>query len=402
MDKANVFWVSIDSLRKDFLYTYDPRHNRANFIDELAEQGCTFENTFPGGNWTMPSHATMLTGLDATSHTIWSWAHRFAPGTRTAFDLFHDAGYSTGCFAIPQLGSLFSDSPIDYTGTATSPGLLKCISGDDPFFVFWHTYNVHYPYGMVVPKDYNDARADYDHPSRALNYIRHLVTTGQEEVIYDSYRREISNAARFLRIIANKLKALGKLENTYFIITADHGEAWEPFVSFHCNFNEAVINIPLIIAGPDILPSRIPTPVSSVNLLPTVLQLCQAATDEALEGFDGESLTPLMARRAADERPLVIAGPDGVRNRHRYLAVRQGAWMLISGLGYWRESFHRINGGGVSENLLDSALDAEAQNALEEFRAVAERHCDRLQGRKDHVVELSDITEKKLKAFGYV
>ncbi|HKY04049.1 MAG TPA: sulfatase-like hydrolase/transferase, partial [Blastocatellia bacterium] len=360
------------------------------------------ENTFPGGNWTMPSHATMLTGLDATSHTIWSWAHRFAPGTKTAFDLFHDAGYKTGCFAIPQLGSLFSDSPIDYNGTATSPGLLKCISGDDPFFVFWHTYNVHYPYGMVVPKDYNDARADYDHPSRALNYIRHLVTTGQEEVIYDSYRREIANAARFLRIIANKLKALGKLENTYFIITADHGEAWEPYVSFHCNFNEAVINIPLIISGPDILPSRISNPVSSVNLLPTVLDLCSAADGEAMEGFDGESLTPLMARRTADDRPLVIAGPDGIRNRHRYLAVRQRDWMLISGLGYWRESFHRINGDGVSANLLDSALDTEAQNILDEFRAVAERHSDRLQGRKDHVVELSDITEKKLKAFGYV
>ena len=81
----------------------------------------------------------MLTGLDATSHMIWSWAHRLAEGTRTAFDLFHDAGYTTGCFAIPQLGSLFSGSPIDYVGSTTDPRLLKCLSSDKPFFAFWHT-----------------------------------------------------------------------------------------------------------------------------------------------------------------------------------------------------------------------------------------------------------------------
>lgn len=402
MKGANVFWVSIDSLRRDFLYTYRPQGNRHTFIDEIADSGSVFESAYPGGNWTMPSHATMLTGLDATSHMIWSWAHRFAPETRSAFDYFHDAGYTVGCFSIPQLGSLFSQSPIDYVGSSADPRLLKCLGNDQPFFAFWHTYNVHYPYGMVVPKDYNDAKADYDHPSRALNYLRHLIVTGQQEIIFDSYRREIQSAARFIRGVADKLRALGKLENTYFIITADHGEAWEPLTSFHCNFKEEVIKIPLIISGPDIAPSRVAAPVSLVGLLPTVMELCGLEVDETGQGFDGESLLPLMARKTSAEPPLVIAGPDGVRNRHRYLAIRQGEWMLISAMGYWRESFHQVGNGWRSENLLDQELTVEARNSLEEFRAIAERHAERLLSRKDHVVEISKVTEKKLQALGYV
>ena len=402
MKGANIFWVSIDSLRKDFLRTYRPQHNRATFIDEMAKQGCVFENAFPGGNWTMPSHATMLTWLDATSHMIWSWSHRFAQDTRTAFDYFHDAGYAVGCFAIPQLGSLFSHSPIDYVGQTADPALLKCLNSDKPFFAFWHTYNVHYPYGMMVPKDYNDAKADYDHPSRALNYLRHLIVTGQQEIIFDSYRREIQNAARFIRVVAEKLRSLGKLENTYFIITADHGEAWEPFTSFHCNFKEEVLSIPLIISGPDVAPSRVAAPVSLVSLLPTMLDLCGIDVQEDVTLFDGQSLLPMIAQKTSEEPSFVIAGPDGIRNRHRYLAIRQGEWMLISALNHWRESFHHVSNGVRSENMLHKELSAEARNSLEEFRAIAERHAERLLSKKDNVIEISKVTEKKLQALGYV
>jgi arylsulfatase A-like enzyme len=402
MKRANVFWVSIDSLRSDFLQTYAHAGNRYTFIDELADRGCVFENAFPGGNWTMPSHATMLTGLEATSHMIWSWKHRFEEGTRTAFDHFHQAGYSTGCFSIPQLGALFSESSVGHAGATADPGLLKVIGGDDPFFVFWHTYNVHYPYGMVAPRDYDDASADYDQPSRTLNYIRHLVVNGREEIVFDSYRREIQNAARSIRVISEKLKRLGKLDNTYFVITADHGEAWQPNTSFHCNFSEEVIRVPLIITGPGISPSRVATPLSQVDLLPTVLELCEIDAGESAERFEGESVVPRMAFSDGLERPLVIAGPDGVRNRHRYLAIRQGDWMLISSLGYWRESFHRVNGGGRSENVLDREMPTDGRRALEEFRAIAQRHAERLLTKKDNVVELSTATEKKLQAFGYV
>jgi hypothetical protein len=61
-----------------------------------------------------------------------------------------------------------------------------------------------------------------------------------------------------------------------------------------------------------------------------------------------------------------------------------------------------VNGSGVSENLLDGPLSLQASNSLEEFRAIAERHSERLSSKKDNLIELSKVTEKKLQAFGYV
>jgi arylsulfatase A-like enzyme len=402
MKGANVFWVSVDSLRRDFLHAYAPSLMRSTYLDELGQTGCVFENAFPGGNWTMPSHASMLTGLDTTSHMIWSWQHRFTPGTQTAFDLFHRAGYTVGCFAIPQLRDLFAGLPIDYAGNSDDPRLLKCLDSPKPFFVFWHTYNVHYPYGIVTPKDYDDALADYDHPSRTLNYIRHLIAAGRSEIIHDSYRREIQRTARFIQGVVAKLKQVGKLENTYFIITADHGEAWSEQATFHCNFDEEVLRVPLFVCGCDIEPSRASAPVSQTGLLPTVLELCEVGAEEEREECDGESLVPHLSRRNLDERPVVIAGPNGARARHRYLAVRRGGWMLVTATNHWAESFYRVGGEGRSENLLHGLLPPEGGEALEELRAVAERHVERLCGKKDNVVELSRITEKKLRALGYV
>lgn len=402
MKRPNVFWISIDSLRRDFLATYAPRQNRHTFLDELAGRGCVFENAFPGGNWTMPSHATMLTGLDTTSHMVWSWKHRFAPGTPTAFDLFHQAGYTTGCFAIPQLAALFDEQPLDQRGQSDSPGLLKCLESPRPFFVLWHTYNVHYPYGIVVPRDFDDAQADYDMPSRTLNYLRHLVVTGQTELIHDSYRREVQQAARFVQGVVTKLKRLGKFEDTYFVITADHGEVWQPGTTFHNNFREGVLRVPLAITGPGVEPGRVEGPVGQADLLPTLLELCGAAPPELLDTFDGRSLLPRMSGAEGAGHHVVIAGPDGGRARHRYLAVRDAGWMLLSAMNHWCESFHRADEHGLSGNLLDGPLPEDGRRALEEFRAVAGRHTERLLSNTDRLTGLSDVTEKKLRALGYV
>lgn len=402
MKKHNVFWISVDSLRRDFLSIYHPGNGRHTYLDELAEQGCIFENAFPGGNWTMPSHATMLTGSDVTSHMIWRWNHRFAEGTQTAFDIFHNAGYTTGCFAIPQLSDLFSGRPIDHAGLSNSPNLLKCLTSPDPFFAFWHTYKVHYPYGIEPPKDYSDAETDYDLGGRSLNYIRHLIINGQTEIIIDSYRREIQEVARFVRAVVSKLKKLGRFEDTYFIITADHGEAWQIDRTFHCNFREEVLRVPLAISGPGIRPSRVSSIVSLASLLPTVLELCGFEDARYAESFDGESLLPKMDCRPDDERPVVVGGPNGARSNHPYLAVRQGEWMLVKALNHYMESFHRIGENGVSPDLLSRPIPDAGRKMLEEFRSIAERHAERLLSRRSSVVELTRETEKKLQALGYV
>lgn len=403
MQRPNIFWISIDSLRRDFLSVYNQQRTCYTYLDELAEQGCIFENAFPGGNWTMPSHATMLSGLDITSHMIWSWAHRFAAETQTAFDIFHKSGYSTGCFAIPELRDLFSRHLVDSSGQADSPLLFKTLDTDNPFFVFWHTYNVHYPYGIKAPKyfDLDADEVDYDAGGPTMSYLRHLIATGRTDLITDAYGSEIQRAARFIRGVASKLKRLGKFENTYFIITADHGEAWRLNGLFHCNFVEEVLQVPLAITGPEILPSRVRSLVSLSSLLPTVMELCGLNTED-YEMFDGESLRPLIDGAQPEERPLVIGGPDGIRSKYNYIAVRQSNWMLIKALDFYTESFHRVEDGGISVDLSFCQIPEAGLRVREELRSIADRHADRLLSNTANKVALSTDTQKKLRALGYV
>jgi arylsulfatase A-like enzyme len=402
MKHPNVFWISIDSLRRDFLWLYEPSKNTSTYLDELGATGAVFENAFPGGNWTMPSHASMLTGLDATSHMIWSWQHRFPHGITTAFDIFGQAGYTTGCFAFPMLGELFAKLPIDYFGKTDDPALLKCMDSDRPFFLFWHTYDVHYPYGISAPADYDDADADFDHFSRNTNYVRHLINSDRKELILDSYRTRLHAVAQLVRRMAAKLKRSGKFENTYFVITADHGEAWEPFTTFHCNFEQEVMRIPLAITGPRIAPVRLGPAVSQIDLLPTLLSLCGLRGDDADEMFDGGIMPQGFALDDQDQTPVVIAGPAGARNRHRYLAIRNGEWMLITSPEHWQESFHRIGSNGISRDLMGHPLTPDGNKSLEEFRAVAERQTERMLAKRDNVVALSAATAGKLRALGYL
>jgi hypothetical protein len=119
--------------------------------------------------------------------------------------------------------------------------------------------------------------------------------------------------------------------------------------------------------------------------------------------FDGVSLLPKLNTLTDDVRQhVVIAGPDGGRVRHRYVAVRNSQWMLVTAMNHWSESFHQIRENEASTNLLTTSLPEAGRLALEEFRSIAERHAERLLSKKDNITELSDTTAKKLHALGYV
>lgn len=399
--KPNVFWISIDSLRKDFLHAYAPLKMRQTYLDELAESGCVFENAFPGANWTPPSHACMLTGLDASSHSVWSWSNRLDSGIKTAFDLFHESGYVTGCFALPHLGELFAETKVDHAGETLSPSLFKCIESSGPFFAFWHTYNVHYPYGIECPMDF-EGESDYDFGHAGLNYLRHLILTGQSEIITESYRREVQAVSRFVKIVTSRLRKLGKLENTLFIITADHGEAWRPNITFHCNFEEEVLRVPLAIAGPGIVPSRASTVVSLSGLLPTVMELCGLEAESLNAGFDGASFASEINGGCGQASPIVLGGANGGFSNHNYVAVRDARWMLIKAVNHPFESFHQVCSAGSSTNLLDRELPDDGARSLQEFRSILERQVERSLSNKQITVPPGKETERKLRALGYV
>ena len=73
-DSPNVLLVVLDTVRADHLGAYGYHRATSPNLDALAAEGVLFENAFAAAPWTLPSHASIFTGLHATTHGT-GWEH---------------------------------------------------------------------------------------------------------------------------------------------------------------------------------------------------------------------------------------------------------------------------------------------------------------------------------------
>ena len=109
-----------------------------------------------------------------------------------------------------------------------------------------------------------------------------------------------------IRLIHRTLRETGRLDDTYFIFTSDngyfHGEhrfVWGKFLPY-----EESAKVPLVVAGPGVRADRVSTPVSQLDIAPTVLEL--ADLEAGGMEFDGRSLAPHLRGENAPARAVVI------------------------------------------------------------------------------------------------
>jgi hypothetical protein len=101
--------------------------------------------------------------------------------------------------------------------------------------------------------------------------------------------------------------------NTYVVLTSDHGELLyshpEDFLSFdHRSLYDAVLHIPLIVAGPDVPRGKTVAALgSNIDTAPTVLALGGAPP---LNDAQGHSLTPIIQGKASSVNNEVFAEED--------------------------------------------------------------------------------------------
>ena len=73
-NSPNVLFVVLDTVRADHLGAYGYHRATSPNLDALAAEGVLFENAFSAAPWTLPSHASIFTGLHATTHGT-GWEH---------------------------------------------------------------------------------------------------------------------------------------------------------------------------------------------------------------------------------------------------------------------------------------------------------------------------------------
>ncbi len=337
--QPNVLLISLDTLRADRLSLYGYRHRTSPAIDAWArEQGVTFEKTVAPSPWTLPSHVSMFTGLDALAHGVNHLSTSMSPDLPSLTGLLRRAGYHTAAitgsgfvgpgFGIEHHFDRFRWWPHEAGGADEIDTHIETVLewleelSDRPFFLFFHTYEVHSPYLRRRPhfKAFGGRRQDLGtEPLSAssttapeIEGFKHrsqLYWAGKPASVEPAalsalYDAGIAHADAVVGRLLKRLRRLDLAADTIVVLTSDHGESLgEHGLYGHNNLYDDNLLVPLVISYPRRLPAagRVERQVRLIDLMPTVLDLAGVETPP---GLDGESLVPLATGdQPGDETP---------------------------------------------------------------------------------------------------
>jgi choline-sulfatase len=217
-----------------------------------------------------------------------------------------------------------------------------------PFFMLVSFSHPHDPYN--IPRDYWDR---YDHSaidlpavppiplgkrdphSRRLydNYDRGEFEITEEQVrnARHAYYGSVSYVDDRIGELLRALEATGQFEDTIIIVVSDHGDMLgERGMWFKMTFFEWACRVPLIFHAPwRFAPARRQQNVSLVDLLPTLLDITDSATDLAAP-LDGHSLVPLIADAGAEWPDTVLGEYFAEGSVAPIYMVRQGQYKFVA------------------------------------------------------------------------
>jgi arylsulfatase A-like enzyme len=303
----NILLVTLDTTRADMIGAFGNKDVQTPTLDRLAAGGARFERAYTVTPLTIPAHSSIMTGLWPPRHGVRDNGDFFlSDDAHTLAETLRDGGYRTMASVGAEVTSHhwgFSqgfDAFYDDMGEQDTDGNRwrvertadKVVAdaeswfdqrpADDtrPWFAWVHFFDAHHPY--EPPEPYASL-----FPTRP-------------------YLGEISFVDSQLGALLAHLKEKGQLDNTWIVATGDHGEG----LGSHGEqmhgvlLYDATTHIPIIIKPPEDRPAKVvSTPVSLVDLMPTILA---AAHVPAPTGLDGIDLTPLVLGDGAGDAARTV------------------------------------------------------------------------------------------------
>ncbi|HRO15814.1 MAG TPA: choline-sulfatase, partial [Paracoccus sp. (in: a-proteobacteria)] len=149
------------------------------------------------------------------------------------------------------------------------------------------------------------------------------------DITPDHIRRARQGYFANISYIDDKLgEIMGVLRDTrqeaIVVVLSDHGEMLgERGLWFKMNFFDPSARVPLMIAAPGLAAGRVDTPVSTIDLLPTLCDLVGLSMAEVMPWTDGESLVPVAAGGPRSPVAMEYAAEGSVTP---LVAIRDGRW----------------------------------------------------------------------------
>jgi choline-sulfatase len=291
----NVLLLIVDTLRTDRVGVYgSPRPTTPN-LDALAARGLRYDRAYATSPWTMPTVASVLTGLMPASHGVTHVRRKIPDAATTLAELLKDQGFeTTGIVGNVLLTEEHGfQQGFDHYDTHAANGhrhvstpqvvdsavraLERHAASDAPFFLMAHFFDPHYDYlpheGVDWAKD-SAGRLDTSVEIVQIRDDRASLTPEEVRFLGDLYDEEVWFTDQGIGQILATLDRLNLTEDTLVIALADHGEELmeHGWLGHTRSMYEEVVRVPLILAGPGIPSAAVMgTPVSLAAVTPTVL-----------------------------------------------------------------------------------------------------------------------------------
>lgn len=275
--RPSLLLVTLDTTRADAIGAETPAFNA------LAARGRRFTQAYATVPQTLPSHASMLTGMYPGGHGIHENARYLGANHPLVSERLREAGYRTGAFvsAFPlarRFGlargfEVYDDAfsgPERSANQTTDRALAWLGQQDAPLFLWVHYFEPHTPY---------EPPADF----RALGGYRGEVAAMDRQLgrLVDAFRAR--HPAGAIIVAGDHGEGLG-----------DHGEAEHGNLVY-----QSTMHVPLVLAGPGIAAGVHDAPVSTRRIFHTLLDWAGIAPEHSLrvassEVVVGESMVPFL------------------------------------------------------------------------------------------------------------
>jgi arylsulfatase A-like enzyme len=356
----NLLVLLVDTLRADRLGIYGADPSPSPTLDRLASRGLVFEDSVSQSSWTMPSVASILTGLHPRSHG--------APGM-----------WGTGGDARPEAGFL-ADDLVTWPELAQRAGLTTVAVSANPLMsratnlAQGFETLVELPWGSTTDEwspasDVNRLFLDWLDQHRAWRFVaylhymephdpywppesmrppppaglRPLVAQGrvakavrtkgapplspvEVEYLRGLYNGEVRAWDEQLGNLLRGLETAGVLDSTIVIVTADHGEEFLEHgrMRHGSHLYEESIRVPLVLAGPGIPVGRRSDTAQGIDVLPTIAGILGLTPPATLPGRD--LLATQTGRDVVSETPSGLTAEGAPTD---VVSLRAGHWKLI-------------------------------------------------------------------------
>jgi choline-sulfatase len=373
-DRPSLLLVTLDTTRADALAPENGAAVTPAFA-AFAARGLRFTHAYATAPTTLPSHASMLTGLYPSGHGVHENGRRLPDAVPVLTERLRTLGYATAAFVsgyplerqfglargFERYDDEFGAGSVERSARDTTDRALAWLAAAEsrPRFLWVHYYDPHTPYAPPEPFRSRFPDDPYQGEVAAMDHdLGRLLATF-----------EGAHAAGGVRIVVAADHGEGR---------GDHGEMQHGSLLY-----QGVMRVPLVVAGGGVKAGTRAEPVSLRQIHPTLLGwagdvVAGGLLDPAAGPVLGEAMQPFLNYRW---QPQVM----GVAGRHKL--IRSGRLELYDVVNDPRE-------GGDLAGLVVPAPELE--------RAVASYPLPGQGGAVTAAALLGEEERRRLASLGYV